>query len=360
MDATKKEERRVVLVTGGAGLIGSRVIHDLASSFQVIGLDIDPPSSDRADVDWRQCDLTDDDNVSDTLQAIRDRWGSQLASVVHLAAYYDFSGEPSPLYEKLTVEGTRSLLRHLQSFDVEQFLFSSTLLVMKSSESGLPLSSQSPLEAEWDYPQSKLKTEEVIEHERGRIPALILRLAGAYDEQGHSPPITQQISRIYEKQLESYFFPGDKDHGQSFIHLDDTVTAIRCAIERRAELPPLERLLIGEEEVLSYADLQDRIGELLHGQQWPAIRIPKMVAKAGAWVKDQWASGDNAPFIKPWMIDLADQNYPINISRAESLLGWKPRHTLRETLPQMVELLQRDPQKFYEINHLPVEHLHSR
>jgi len=30
--------------------------------------------------------------------------------------------------------------------------------------------------------------------------------------------------------------------------------------------------LIAELDVLSYAELQDRLGELIHGQEWPTIR----------------------------------------------------------------------------------------
>lgn len=354
--SNENREKPLVLVTGGAGLIGSRLIDNLADRYQVIGLDLDTSEGDEDRATWFTCDLTDESEVQQTLREVRSRFGERLASVIHLAAYYDFSGEPSPLYEELTVEGTRRLLKQLQSFQVEQFLFSSTLLVMKSSENGQPLTSRSAVDAEWDYPKSKWKTEQVIEAERGRIPALILRLAGAYDEQGHSPPISQQIRRIYEQQLESYFFPGDDDHGQSFVHLDDTVTALRCAIDRRAQLPAWETMLIGEEEVMSYAELQDRIGKLIHGVGWPSIRIPKIVAKAGAWAKERISA---ETFIKPWMIDLADQNYPIDVRRAKSALGWQPRHSLRATLPKMIALLKQDPERFYRINQLPMANLHG-
>ena len=34
------------------------------------------------------------------------------------------------------------------------------------------------------------------------------------------------------------------------------------------------------------------------------------------------------------MIDLADDHYDLDISRARTLLGWEPKHSLRETLPE--------------------------
>jgi hypothetical protein len=43
--------------------------------------------------------------------------------VIHLAAYFDLESTPHPDYERVTVGGTRRLLRELQSFDVDQFVF---------------------------------------------------------------------------------------------------------------------------------------------------------------------------------------------------------------------------------------------
>ena len=68
---------------------------------------------------------------------LRDHHGSRIATVVHLAAYYDFLGEPSPKYDQITIEGTRRLLLGLRDgFQVEQFIFSSTMLVHRPGEPG--------------------------------------------------------------------------------------------------------------------------------------------------------------------------------------------------------------------------------
>jgi nucleoside-diphosphate-sugar epimerase len=347
-------ERPVVLVTGAAGLIGAKLIAALSANYQVIGLDVKRPRESVAGIDWVECDLTEDESVTRAFTAIIRKHGNWLASVIHLAAYYDFSGEPSPLYRRLTVEGTRRLLRELRGFEVEQFVFSSTLLVMQPAEEGEVITERSPTEAEeetWDYPRSKIEAERVIARERGAIPAVILRIAGAYDEDCHSIPLAQQISRIYEQKLESYFFPGDSGHGQAFVHLNDLIDCCQRVVELRRELGQEEFFLVAEPEVMSYAELQDRLGELLHGQEWPTIRIPKAVAKAGAWAQEKIA-GAEATFIKPWMVDLADAHYPVEIARARERLSWEPAHRLRDTLGEMVSRLKQDPRQWYETNGL--------
>jgi nucleoside-diphosphate-sugar epimerase len=345
-----------ILVTGCSGLIGSRTIKHLQDKYAIVGFDVEPVADQLQEyVDWIQCDLTEDDSVSQAIENLREQFGDQLASVIHLAAYYDFSGEPSPLYRQLTVDGTGRLLHQLKNLNVGQFVFASSLLVMESAEGDQPITEYSALDAEWDYPQSKLAAEKAIAHEHGEIPAVILRIAGVYDEDCHSLPLSQHISRIYEKQMESYFFPGDKQHGQAFVHLDDLAECFAQTVARRKDLGNYEVFLIGEEDVMSYAHLQEELGKMIHASEWPTIRIPKTVAKAGAWVQEKLAKNEeDEPFIKPWMIDLADQNYPLSIRKARQQLGWEPKRTLRATLPEMVGRLYRDTRRWYEINKLPV------
>lgn len=346
------EDRNTVLITGVSGRIGRRVAEVLAPSYRVIGLDKHAPDEHIADA-LLKCDLTDEGDVRRTLEAVRQQT-ERLASVIHLAAYYDFSGQPSPLYDQLTVEGTRRMLRGLSelAFDVEQFVFSSSLLVMKPSD-GDPIDEASELRAEWDYPQSKIDAEDVIENEHGEIPAVILRIAGCYDDAGHSIPLSQQAHRIYEKKLEGYLFPGNPEQGQTFVHIDDVATCFARVVAARNRLDPWEVFLVGEPDIVSYAELQDRIGEILHGEEWPTIRVPAAFAKAGAWLKSKLPAADE-PFIKPWMIDLADANYPITIARARDRLGWEPRYRLRDHLVVILDGLEDDPAAWYEDNGLDV------
>jgi nucleoside-diphosphate-sugar epimerase len=341
----------LLLVTGSSGLIGAKVVETFAKDWQVVGFDVKKPREMPKTADWIECDLSKDEGAGRALSLLKERHGDRVASVIHLAAYYDFSGKPSPLYRALTVEGTRRLLLGLREFTVEQFVFASSLLVAKPVEEGEIITEASPVEATWDYPRSKIEAEKVIRSEHGDVPAVVLRIAGVYNEDCNSLPIAQQISRIYEKKLESFFFPGDKDHGQPFIHMDDLIACFRHVLDRRGQLGPHELFYIAEPDVMSYEELQDRLGELIHGKEWPTIRIPKAAAKLGA-VAQEKMRGEQETFIKPWMVDLADAHYPVEIRRAQEGLGWYPRRRLRETLDEMVSRLKADPEGFYRTNKL--------
>ena len=342
----------VVIVTGSSGLIGAAVVRGLARDYTIIGFDREGDPTPPIEAECVCVDVSEDESVRAGVARVRYAYGTRIASVIHLAAYYDFSGAPSPKYQQVTVRGTERLLDALRDFDVEQFLFSSTILMYAPSSPGRPITEDSPLDPKWPYPRSKVETERLIREKRGSMPAVLLRIAGVYDDDGHSIPIAQHIKRIYERDLTSHFFPGDQAHGrQAFVHLDDLITAVRLVVQRRAELPAELPLVIGEPDAMSFAELQHDLGCLIHGDAWKTREVPEAFAEAGAWVQDKLPGGGET-FIKPWMVPLADDDFELDITRARTVLGWEPRHRLRDTLPAMVERLRADPVVWYRENKL--------
>lgn len=107
-------QQDVVLITGSSGFIGSALIGKLAGRYRLVGLDRavsrqPPPAAECVCID-----LTSTKALKSALERIRLAYGNRIASVVHLAGYFDLSGEPSPLYEQITVRGTERLLQALQ------------------------------------------------------------------------------------------------------------------------------------------------------------------------------------------------------------------------------------------------------
>ena len=341
-----------ILVTGSSGRIGRAFIDRYHDRFTEYAFDREGPPHPPSTAEYIiPCDMSSDESVREALDQVRAKGGTRLASVLHLAAYYDFSGKPSPLYHDITVKGTERLLRGLRDFEVEQFVFTSTMLVHQPSTPGLVITEDDPLNPKWEYPKSKVETEALIHRERGDIPTVSLRVAGVYDDGTHSIPIAQHMQRIYERQFLSHFFPGEFEHGQSFLHMDDLVEALYQTIVRREILNPESVFLLGEPDVMSFAELQRELAGLIHGEaHWFTLPVPKVLAKVGAWAQGVLPGAD--PFIRPWMIDRADDHFAVDISLAQALLHWEPRRTLRRSLPKMVAALKADPQKWYKENGL--------
>ena len=351
-----KTENRIVIVTGSNGRIGDAVMRRFAGRFSdVVGFDRKAPKPPPPGCTYIPVEITSDQSVREGLRVVREHHGSHIASVVHLAAYYDFFGAPSDKYDEVTVRGTGRLLGGLRELDfqVEQFMFSSTMLVHSPAEPGQFINEDWPIRPTWAYPESKVRTEQLIREQRGDIPAVLLRIAGVYDDLCHSIPLANQIQRIYERQFTSRVYPGSTSHGQSFMHMEDLVEAIALTVERRAALPPELPVLLGEPETLSYDELQHTFARLIPGENWETLEVPgplAPLAKAGAWVMEKLPGAD--PFIKPWMIERANDHYALDITRARTLLGWEPQRSLRPTIPVMVEALKADPLGFYRENDL--------
>ena len=343
-------DKPIVLVTGGSGFIGSALTKKLSERYTAVALDRPDPHGSKRE-NHIDVDLGDDASVREALEQVRSRYGERIASVVHLAAYYDITGEPNPLYQKITVQGTRRLIDGLHAFETEQFVFASTMLVHRPTyEPDTQIDEASPIGPTWAYPQSKIETERLLRDRHGEIPLVLLRIAGVYDDLGHSPFVAQQIARIYEHRITAHVYPGMLCTAQSFVHVDDLTDAILRVIDRRKDLPPELPLLIGEEDALEYEEEQDIIGCALHGEDWTTLRIPKPAAELGAWLQ-KYATGGDA-FIQPWMVAESIAHYILDSSRAHELLEWRPKHSLRDTLPKMVAALKADPQAWYRTNKL--------
>ncbi|MGE5196098.1 MAG: NAD-dependent epimerase/dehydratase family protein [Anaerolineae bacterium] len=344
-------DKDVIIVTGSCGRIGASVVKRLGDKYRIVGFELLKALYATANEELVPVDISSDESVQQAMNHIRYFYGERIASVVHLAAYYSFSDQAYEKYEAITVRGTQRLLKALQSFKVEQFIFSSTMLVHAPCEPNQKIDENWPLLPKWAYPLSKVRTEEIIHKERGQIPTVILRIAGVYDDSCHSIPISNQIQRIYENQLESRLFPGNLAHGASYLHMDDLVDAICSSIEKRQTLPKEITVLIGEPRTLDYDFLQRRISLLLHHREMKTYRIPKFVAKIGAWIQGHLPFIEKS-FIQPWMIDIADDHYTLDVSLAKKILGWEPKRNLEESLPKMIQALQKDPEAWYKRNGL--------
>lgn len=80
------------MITGAAGNIGSALTETLSDGYNVVGLDLPDACEGRDGLIG--CDITDPDSTERAIDELYDRIdGGNIASVIHLAAYFDFSGK---------------------------------------------------------------------------------------------------------------------------------------------------------------------------------------------------------------------------------------------------------------------------
>lgn len=169
----------VVLVTGSSGYLGAAVTRRLSEKYTVVGLDRFTPPHPPHLAECVCFDITDQQSVDKALKRIRHAYGDKIASCVHLAAYFDLTGEENSAYEAVTVEGTKRLLKGLQEFDLEQFVFASTMLAHAPTEPGRPISEDDPLDPKLPYRASKVRTEAMLREEKTDEKHVLLRPAAS-------------------------------------------------------------------------------------------------------------------------------------------------------------------------------------
>ena len=84
----------LVVITGAAGDIGTALAAALAHDYTVVGL---ARPGKQAAIPLIDVDLGSAESVQHALRELRAQYGERIASVINLAAYFDFTGEESPL-----------------------------------------------------------------------------------------------------------------------------------------------------------------------------------------------------------------------------------------------------------------------
>lgn len=347
----QEKNGKLVLVTGSAGRIGTEIVKRLGSDYHIVGFELMKAIYASENEELVPLDISSEESITQAFKHIEAFYGKKISSVIHLAAYYSFEDQKYAKYNKITVQGTKHLLKALQNFEVEQFIFSSTMLVHKATKPGEKIKETSKLDGNWAYPKSKIETEEVIRKYRKDIPTVILRISGVYDDDCHSIPISNHIQRVFEKKITSHFFPGDTSHGAAFTHMDDLIDLMENAVNMRRELPKHVVALVGEDETMSMREMQNTISNIFYQKNSCIIRIPRLLAQIGSWVECHIPFMEK-PFIRPWMIRLADEHFELNISKAKKLFKWEPKHSIRNFLNRMCHDLLKNPEQWYKKNNL--------
>lgn len=149
-----------ILVSGGAGYIGSHTVHLLTQQGNQVTVIDDLSRGHEHNVDpkrLRHVTLGDTDAVTRILQEVKPD------AVIHFAAYIavgESTVEPE-MYFTNNVSGTLSLLTAMRNTDVKRFVFSSTAAVYGNPQF-VPITEDHPLAPVNPYGESKVMVERIL------------------------------------------------------------------------------------------------------------------------------------------------------------------------------------------------------
>ena len=247
-------DRRVV-ITGGAGLIGSHLATRLPPDNEVIVAD--DLSKGRADrvpdgAELVVADATDPDDVADAVTDDTDL-------VFHLAAYTDTNhAEPRRMFEENTAM-TYTVLQRADEVGVDGVAFTSSSTVYGEAPRPTP-EDYAPLEPISEYGASKLADEGLVStyaHAHG-LQAWTFRFANIVGpgQRGNVIPDFVQKLRDDPEQLTIL---GDGRQEKSYLHVEDCVAAI-CHVVEHADAP-LNTYNLGSRTTTSVTRIADIVSE---------------------------------------------------------------------------------------------------
>lgn len=230
---------RHILITGGAGYIGSILTSELLrQNYRVTVLDnllfggeSIVPFLSHPNFHFIKTDVTENRAVRD---AIKRDW-QKPDTVIHLAAIVGFpacQAVGKQVSWKYNVDATKKVFEQSADLGVERFVFASTYSNYGLSEDGKPVTEETPLNPQSLYAETKIAAEEYLLSQKDAVCApLLFRFATLY---GISPRtrfdliVNQFVLEAYTKrQLIIY----QRGYSRSFVHIRDVVRGVIMGVE---------------------------------------------------------------------------------------------------------------------------------
>lgn len=261
--------QETILVTGGAGFVGSAMAHRLTEEgYDVVVVDnlsTGRRSNVPDDATFLEADLSD----PSTYESLRDH---AVDIVFHLAG--QSSGEKSfddPMYDLQShVLSTFHLLQFCIEQDVERVLYASSMSVYGDPEYQ-PVDERHPVDPKTFYAAGKLGAEAYIKlFDNLGLDTTIFRLFSIYGPGQNMENMKQGMVSIYLSFVldgEELLIKGSTDRFRDFVYIDDVVDAWLAAIDNPATFGETFNLARGER--VEVAELVETILDCYGADDYP-------------------------------------------------------------------------------------------
>lgn len=308
-------KNKTILITGGAGFIGSHVVEDLIDSeYNLVVIDnfndYYSPDFKRQNIklfldkiSLYEGDITNKEKITEIFEE------ENIDKVIHLAARAGVraSIESPNLYYKTNVEGTLNLLELSKNFDIENFIFASSSSVYGNRTETPFKESDQTKKPTSPYAATKQACERLIYsyHHLYNINASVLRFFTVYGERGRpdmAPFIFTNLI-LNEKPIKRF---GDGSSKRDYTYVKDITKGIIKCLEQTHEY---EIFNLGSNNPVELNDFIKTL-EKVSGKKAKINQFPEQ-------------SGD------------VEITHADNI-KAKEILNWKPKISLEKGLEKFV------------------------
>ena len=300
-----------ILVTGGAGFIGSNLINELLKNHRVTAIDNFDDFYSRKQKELNLAPFLQRENftfIEGDIRANADLESiSEIDIIIHLAAKAGV--RPSIinpiLYQDVNVSGTQTLLEFAKRSGIKQFIFASSSSVYGINEN-MPWDEEEKLFPISPYASTKLSGE-MLGHVYSKlygIRFLALRFFTVYGP-GQRPDLA--IHKFFKSILNNQPIPvyGDGSTSRDYTFVGDTVKGVIAAIDY--DKSDFEIINLGNHKTVTLAKLIEAVEDTC-GKKAIIDRLPE----------------------QPGDVPLTYAN----IAKAQSLLGYNPSTNLKEGLSE--------------------------
>lgn len=258
-----------VLVTGGAGFIGSHIVERLIARGHAVTV-LDSLSTGRLEnvhpaASFVQADITDP-HLPRTLA------GESFDAVIHQAAQVSVMRSiDDPMFDaQVNFVGTLRLLEHCCRTDVKHFVFASSAAIYGNPRV-IPVAEDAPTQPLSPYAMSKLAAEEYLRKRvcRSDLKIVILRYANVYGPRQSARGEAGVVCAFMRQTLagQATLIHGDGRQTRDFVYVDDVAEANLLALKSDA---PSGVYNVGTGQSTSILELH----HLLVGTASPRRHIP--------------------------------------------------------------------------------------
>ena len=289
-------------------------------------------------------DIADEAGLARTFREIASAGGAKL--LVHLAAYYDFTGEDHPEYRRTNVQGTRNVLEAAARSRIGGFVFGSSVAACAFPRDDGPVNETTPPDGAHVYAWSKREGERLVREFSSSLPTRIARFGAIYSDWCEYPPLYVFLRTWLGSGWRSRVLAGRGEMAIPYIHIRDLVAFFRRLLTFPCEPGPTEVLVASTSGSTSLDRLFTLATQSYFGRSRTPFFMPAPLASMGLIALN--LAGRlvrRLPFERPWMRHYVDKKLEVDNTRTRERLGWtpNPRFQIERRLPFLIERLKSEP-----------------